>query len=253
MVWLGRTVTERFQDATSAGSIAESVSSAVRAAVKAHRYEQALEWLEEGRSIVWGQLFQLRTPVDDLESTHSDLATKFRQIAAQLDKASTGSVTIANSGTRSLESEAQAHRRLAESWDRTLTEIRLLNGFEDFLRAAPFRKLSKASEQGIIVVLNLHQDSCDALIIPHGSTAIINISLANFTNDTAVSLRDRMERTLLDANVRTRGSRQGRPGYLERILAVLWTHVVQPVFQALALRHLDVSSLTSQGLILRTH
>ena len=45
----------------------------------------AIEWLEQGRSIVWGQLLQLRNPVDDLKHEHPDLATKLQYLSSSLE------------------------------------------------------------------------------------------------------------------------------------------------------------------------
>jgi hypothetical protein len=41
-------------------------SEAAAAAISAKQYNTALEWLEQGHSIVWNQFLQLRTPFDAL-------------------------------------------------------------------------------------------------------------------------------------------------------------------------------------------
>jgi len=51
IVWLGRTVDQRYQDVSSIGT---AVTEATAAAISLGELNLALEWLEQGRSIVWG-------------------------------------------------------------------------------------------------------------------------------------------------------------------------------------------------------
>jgi hypothetical protein len=50
--------------------------------------EAAVEWLEQGRSIVWGELFQLRSSFEGLSSAHSDHARRLQELSAALEQAS---------------------------------------------------------------------------------------------------------------------------------------------------------------------
>ena len=68
VVWLGRTVEQRYQDISSIG---DAVAEAAAAAISLGEPNLALEWLEQGRSIVWGQILQLRTPLGDLRQAPS--------------------------------------------------------------------------------------------------------------------------------------------------------------------------------------
>jgi hypothetical protein len=61
IVWLGRTINQRYKDI---GSIGTSINEAAAVACEIGRYDLALEWLEQGRSIVWNQMLRLRTPMD---------------------------------------------------------------------------------------------------------------------------------------------------------------------------------------------
>ncbi len=53
------------------------VTSAVAVALDFARFDLALEWLENGRCLVWNQLNQLRTPIDRLKINYSQLADDF--------------------------------------------------------------------------------------------------------------------------------------------------------------------------------
>lgn len=70
-VWLGTTVKQRYRDAPV---INEIIAEAAAAAIEHQAYDLALEWLEEGCSIVWKQILQLRTPLDELRSVNPELA-----------------------------------------------------------------------------------------------------------------------------------------------------------------------------------
>lgn len=75
VVWLGSTVVDRYNKIQDTGGLC---ARAVAAAISMKDYQSALEWFEEGRSIVWKQMMQLRTPVDDLVAVNPDLAAEFK-------------------------------------------------------------------------------------------------------------------------------------------------------------------------------
>lgn len=52
----------------------------------------ALEWLGMGRAIVWGQLHNLRSPVDSFSDAYPELAEELSQVAVALEKASSRGV-----------------------------------------------------------------------------------------------------------------------------------------------------------------
>ncbi len=63
----------------------EFVSSAVVAALGFGKYNLALEWLENGRCLVWSQLNQLKAQVNSLKIQHPILATQLIQAARALE------------------------------------------------------------------------------------------------------------------------------------------------------------------------
>lgn len=54
---------------------------------------------------------------------------------------------------------------LAREWDETVAEVQKLEGFEDFLRPPKLQDLLPAAEYGPVVVVNVSQWRCDALIL----------------------------------------------------------------------------------------
>ncbi|KAG8882790.1 hypothetical protein FRB97_007724 [Tulasnella sp. 331] len=55
--------------------------------------------------------------------------------------------------------------KFAAGWNRTLAEIRLLEGFENFLRVTPFAQLREAASDGPVILVNIGQHGSDAIII----------------------------------------------------------------------------------------
>ncbi len=71
---------------------------------------------------------------------------------------------------------------LAREWDELVAQVRELEGFEDFLRPPPLEKLLLAADKGPVVIINVSQWRCDALIVrADGITAreLPDLSLEN--------------------------------------------------------------------------
>ncbi|KAG8712070.1 hypothetical protein FRC09_020264, partial [Ceratobasidium sp. 395] len=86
VVWLGTSVTDRH--AAISRDVQDLVAAAAFTAISLQQYSLALEWLEQGRSIVWGQLLQLRTPLDELSDCYPRLTEELQQVSCQLEAAS---------------------------------------------------------------------------------------------------------------------------------------------------------------------
>jgi len=152
------------------------MADAVMAAIHLGEIKLALEWMEQGRSIVSGQMLQLRTPLDELRQCHPDEANPLGRISRSLGSTAVAYPKYSHSPTdgapRSLEEDAQAHRRLAEEYDRTLARIRSLPGFSEFLRPLKTESLCKAATSGPLIIVNMHETRCHALILlPHRHTS----------------------------------------------------------------------------------
>ncbi|QRV75678.1 CHAT domain protein [Ceratobasidium sp. AG-Ba] len=79
--WLGCVIGQRYERiATFSGVPVEAAA----AAIELNRPDLALEWLEQGRSIVWTQILGLRTPIDGLRELDPDLADRLESVARRL-------------------------------------------------------------------------------------------------------------------------------------------------------------------------
>ncbi|KAF8595178.1 hypothetical protein BDV93DRAFT_576264, partial [Ceratobasidium sp. AG-I] len=210
---------------------------AAAVAIAMNEYSLALEWLEEGRSIVWKQITQLRTPVDELFSVAPALSVKLKQVARDLDYASSPKLKafMNSQDAPSLEQAAQQHRRLAETWQSILGQARSLPGFESFLCPQKAPKLMGAAQSGPVVIVNIHKSRCDALLLQPGSNMVSHIPLAL---PYEVALRTRFQ---VEHLVRSRGQDSRYPVFNEpasedtfgNTMTVVWTGVIKPVIDFL--------------------
>ena len=205
-----------------------------------------VEWLEQGRSIVWGQLLHLRTPVETLYNEDPTLVEELKQVSKALEQASVQKDYSQHHSDlkhpqMSLEQSAQYHHRLAEKWEVLVGRVRDISGFEDFLQPKRFTELLSAAKNGPVVVINVHKDSCDALVLVPDSNDVKHIPLHYFSYEKAKYLHQSLNQLLSNAGIRLRDARAMRrvktskeEGF-ESILSALWSCVVQPVVNYLAL------------------
>ncbi|CAE6435937.1 unnamed protein product, partial [Rhizoctonia solani] len=241
LLWLGRTIEQRYNEIRTMGSLA---SEAAPHAISLRSYDLALEWLEQGRSIVWNQTLQLRTPFDALSTIDEGLAYELRDIGHSLEHAGSRLANLVSSTGEifDLKRDAQRHRELASEWDRLLTRVREIPGFEEFLRPKSSKGLINASKKGLVVVINVSETQGDALILAHNNSEIAHIPLLGISRSKALSLRLRFYPLLRDHGLLSREARGiKRFGYNPRnmfakVLAALWTDIVEPILRFLGIK-----------------
>jgi len=244
IAWLGLALTDQHALLVDVGEI---VRDAVAAAIRYEEYETAIEWAEQGRSIVWQNLLGLRTPVDKLRQTHPEVADRLQYLARQLEGSGSQDDDLIKMPT-ALAGDASANpSKLAMEWDGLIDQIRKIPGFEDFLRAKSFRQLAPAAHEGPVVILNINDSHCDALILIAEDSAerrvsAINIPLERFSHEKAKKLFRNLTEFLSSAGVRERNDRKGMiarsqvdgDAEFKVILRTLWEDVVKPVIEGLA-------------------
>ncbi|KAI9567762.1 CHAT domain-containing protein [Boletus coccyginus] len=220
--WIGLSLAHRYSELTRGADV---VREAAAAALDLGLPETAVEWLEQGRSIVWGELFQLRSSYEELSSAHPEHARRLRELSAALEHASTAreqslsaleelsaasehvSIPRENSlspllehtqssAIRSLQVEADIHRALAIERDELLHEIRRFPGFERFLFHKEFSRLRASAYSGPVVVLNATESRCDALVVLADVDRVIHVPLPNFTFKQSMFLQKMLEKLL---------------------------------------------------------
>ncbi|KAG8720174.1 hypothetical protein FRC09_010016, partial [Ceratobasidium sp. 395] len=214
---------------------------AAAAAIEQNRYDLALEWLEEGRSIVWSQILQLRAPLDLLYSVDIDLATAMEQVAFGLETIGSRNHTQIRGSTLSVSQEetAREHRSLALKWEKLVASIRKLPRFERFLLPKKHSELVESAPSTTFVMVNIHHTRCDALALTSGSSKITHIPLPSFSQEKCMIMRDQLLSALQGGGIRARTSRRpifelpSREQMFKSVLATLWIDVVTPILNAL--------------------
>ncbi|KAG9119532.1 hypothetical protein FRC07_005404, partial [Ceratobasidium sp. 392] len=241
LVWLGQTTQARY---SIMNSIRDLSPAAAAWAISVGSYDIALEWLEQGCSVIWRQMLQLRTPFDDLAAVDPELANELKDTASQLDIAGSPTFvtgTISEPGV-SLESQAQHHHGLALRWEKLLAAARGLSGFHDFLLPTKAHKLKRTARDGPIVLINTHSTRCDALIILPQSEDVFHVPLPMFSQEKLTYVRTEC------VAFSRHGGEVRRPKFTPREtqnvlkpLAFLWSDVVEPVLSRLSYISKDIS------------
>lgn len=247
VAWVGQTITARHREIAALDDIA---SEAAAAALTAGDASLAVKWLEQGRSVIWGQLLRLRSPVDELRAHDGKLADDLEQVTKALEQTSTRVVSQIPFSSRSVrdpqrmttEHVAQRHLLLAQKWDMLVARARAYR--PDFLRAREVTDLATAASDGPVIVVNVHPSRCDALVLRDARSKFEHVPLSLRMERTKEMLFT-MRTDLVSANLRVRTSRhaalisqygRGSPDTrMGDMLGELWDCVVRPVFDHLGI------------------
>ncbi|KAF5335337.1 hypothetical protein D9611_011732 [Ephemerocybe angulata] len=240
---------------------------AASAACALNRPEKALEWLEQGRCLVWSQLTNLRTPIDELQAHDSDLAQRVTELSLRLQSAGStrekSRIGMSLPEKISLDDEARSHLSLALQWDDLVATVRDISGFGDFLKPSPCSTLlSHLPDSGYVIVINIEDRRCDAIALHAGCDKPIHIPLPNFSSAKANQYRSDLTNELRSQQLRDRGTvevtdsvadnldRGIRPAYRVRqgkgathnVLGGLWIDIVKPILNELNISKNNCSS-----------
>ncbi|KAJ7084084.1 CHAT domain-containing protein [Mycena epipterygia] len=239
LAWLGLSITDRHHHLSQAGQV---VRDAASAAIAVHDYQKAIEWLDQGRSVIWGQLLDLRTPVDELRKSYPDLADHLVSLSTSLETAGNQSSAVPDSiKPQSLESIAQKSDALVLERNDILQQIRELPGFQRFLLSKTISELSLAANMGPVAILNTSAYRCDALILVPGlADEVIHVPLSDFSIQEAQALAESLASIVgtTGCSDRLYGAHEGDMApedIFPHILSELWVKIVRPVLNALAI------------------
>ncbi|CUA67673.1 hypothetical protein RSOLAG22IIIB_07517 [Rhizoctonia solani] len=198
--------------------------------------------MEQGRSVVWNQILQLRTPIEDLAVVDPELAGRLSQIMNQLNKDPDSAMADRFNDLPDAEKTTQQRHRVAEEYDKLIHQVRTIPGFQDFLKRKESKAIMSCARQGYVVVINAHKSRCGALVLQPGHSGVTHIPLPNLTLDKAVTARAQIEASLRRQNIRERGFKTGKAtnerDRFKDALYFLWVDVVKPILDALELQPL---------------
>ncbi|KAF8609118.1 hypothetical protein BDV93DRAFT_601833 [Ceratobasidium sp. AG-I] len=130
------------------------------------------------------------TSIDDRSPVNSALATHLKQVAYDLDFASSPKSMdqIDSSDGTSLEKATQCRRQLAAKWEELVNKAGNPPRLEAPLRPEKTSEFVSFARCGPVVVINMHESRCDALVIQPGFTKISHIPL-RFSSKQAAACR----------------------------------------------------------------
>jgi len=161
----------------------------------------ALQALELGRGVITGSIHELRADIFDLQQKHPQLAEEYVTLQDQLD-----------SSAILTQREVNQRYTTGQELERVIEQIQRLPGFDRFLRAKSEDELKTAAECGPIVIINISDYRCDALIIEKTQIQALPLSHLHVSD-----IRARATETLAEPEV----------------LEWLWDTIARPVLDKL--------------------
>ncbi|VDB96099.1 unnamed protein product [Peniophora sp. CBMAI 1063] len=252
LVWLGQSVQRRF---TESARVGELVNAAACAAIEAGDTTRAVEWLEEGRGLVWSQVTSMRTPFDEVTERLPDLALAFQAAHQELQlsqsdidaRVGVSPKDMVSHVQRDLNiqmglSTADKHRQAAIRYENLLKKIREHDGFENFMRPMKLADLQSLPAfprfNGTLVYINVDEVRCHALTLTRmGGVKLV--SLPQLSQTRAHKLRTLWTKHVGLSRAQRRGMVSpakmiyGTGNLYGLILGRLWMWVVNPILQAL--------------------
>lgn len=176
----------------------------------------ALRLLETGRGLIMSSLLGLRSDIDDLQQDHPELAEEYLKFRDQIDSVKS---TLSNPAAAWLPVNQPEYRHhAAKELERVIKTIRGLPGFDSFLQEPSEEDIRSAATFGPIVVINVSQHRCDAIIVE------------------ADGIRSQYlpKMTMQEIKARSQAT-TGVSSLKSEVLEWLWDGIVEPVLESVGL------------------
>ena len=199
------------------GLASRATAYALRAGRKPY---DALKTLELGRGIIASFLMDLREDISGAEQCNPDLATEFICLRNKLDRPIEKSTSWDPSGALSFELEEKKRRETDNRLNEVIMEIRSQPETSDFLLPPSEGDLKNAAKYGPIIVINVDDFRCDAILIEEHQIAVLSLPELNLDD--------------LKEHVRAlQASRNTFSSQIELTLEWLWNAAAGPCLDAL--------------------
>ena len=204
-------------------------SDAASAAIDAGDLEAAVELLEQGRVILWSKMEQYKHPLEQLREVDRELADLLQTLSAEREHISVSSRSglLDTEGPMALDAQMQRNRILSEDWERVVERVRTIEGFSNFLQAVPFATLRAAAAEGPVILINISNYRCDAIILHINSPPLL-VPLPDVQPNHLIHLAEQL------ALARGTGAGADRSKDIPPILRALWKDIVSPIVDRLA-------------------
>ncbi len=173
----------------------------------------AISLLEKGRGVLALSLEDMRTDLEDVRKRSPVFAAEFIRLRDELELPATGYDSISGEEIQTNLSQDQIDRRLeaGQRFDKLLERIRVL--IPNFLRNPDKKQIQEAACSGPIIVINVSQYRCDAIIVEQQRIRYVALPDLNI------------------AEIRMRAQGDNLRG--NEILEWLWDTVAKPILEAL--------------------
>ncbi|KAF9029452.1 hypothetical protein BDZ89DRAFT_950536 [Hymenopellis radicata] len=215
-------------------SVRDTVDAAVAAAIQNGDLVLALEWFEQGRCIIWGQLSRLRPPVEEIRDHSPKLAEDMEAIIQEISALEAlTEPPIAYAGR---EGAMSRHQELSTQYEKMVLEAQNISGLGGYMKPKSIEELRGAALRSHVVALNVAWWRCDALVLRRQSLDVIHVPLPQVSPEVLQRLFEDFQQALNSAGMHMRSALPGQwddEGSLDPVLSQLWTSVVEPVLTAL--------------------
>jgi hypothetical protein len=213
------------------GDWAGLAADAAGCAIAAGQRDRAVELLEQGRGVLWSQLLETRTDLTQLHRVAPELASRLDEVRVELDRPASPTTLDAAVAEESAGSERLIDRQmaLADQWEELVEQVRALPGFQSFLRPPQVAELRRAAAGGPVVVVNVSQWRCDALLVTETDNRVID--LPALAHDNATRRTSRYLDALQDYGPTS--SRRIMEEAITTTLEWLWDAIAEPVLAQL--------------------
>ncbi|BCJ75767.1 hypothetical protein CS0771_53110 [Catellatospora sp. IY07-71] len=201
------------------------IGDAAACALAAGQPQRALELLELGRGVLLSQTLDTRSDLGLLRAAHPGLAERFVRIRDQFD------LPQSSAAADGIDTILQRHT-LAREWETLLAEIRDHAGFAGFLQPSSATDLVEAAGDDTIVLVNLSEYRCDALVLTGGELRVVSLPQVG---DAAVVEQTAAFYTALAAGIdpqRTLRDRLHAEASMREVLGWLWDAIAAPVLDS---------------------
>jgi len=210
-------------------------------AITADQPERAVGLLEQGRGVLLAQSLNERARYYDLARADQGLAEGLTCV----DQALANLALADNPLAADTEPVGRRQAELSSERDTLLRQIRRLPGLEDFLKPPEFASLRDAAVDGPIVIINVSQYRCDALIVTTSDvkvTELGKLSGATVVNKAAAFISALHELTRAETEEEAEASQE----IITATLPWLWDDIASPLMPDLHAAALSYNQANGQ-------
>ncbi|KAF7174243.1 hypothetical protein CNMCM6106_008368 [Aspergillus hiratsukae] len=173
----------------------------------------ALDFLEQGRGVIASLLEETRTDILELREKYPELAEQFERLRNDLESPVSREQSSVGEHQQSWRVQESRRYQAGKLFDELIVEIRKKPGFQDFLLAPSRDDMRAAAKYGPIVVINVSEYRCDAILIEQHH--IRSLALPNLSSE--------------EINKKEHEDHLGSP----KVLEWLWDVALSPILGAL--------------------